>query len=455
MVPISSSSPFFTLTPILSPLLFSGFSSRKPRPRISHSTLHSILSLWMEKSPLACPPQSKNAQVRNHLHPQVSMLPVGLVVVLEDKLLGMFCSGYELHAGQAAIVSLGQRLKDTEVFLSRRPCSECSKLLLNAGVKRLVFWPGELEVSQSKVNWTKYKIERKKKRKSKNDCLFDQESEIEMNAFAVSRMSSSLITAWDKDVKEREQEECKQLCKDFIPSTKIHRHTLQICQLPHACDAKSFTRLRRDMRQTLKYLAAVVAQVPISKSFGFRPFSAETKLSNEENKLYRHCLVSALLLTGRSEDPKTGVGSVIWTMKDGPDLPRMELLATGYNGFIRGASTLDFPRLDYRNDQALRKYKYIIHSEQNALINRCVFHPCEMVLFVTKCPCDDCMPLIRHAGISKIVTVEPPKEPHPDQELSYESFIKADDIARYTVRGETSEVLNKIRYKSIMTKFLQ
>uniref|UniRef100_UPI00358EA92C cytidine and dCMP deaminase domain-containing protein 1 isoform X1 n=2 Tax=Myxine glutinosa TaxID=7769 RepID=UPI00358EA92C len=439
------------------------FSLRKPRPRISHSTLHSILSLWMEKSPLARSPQCKNAEV--------SILPVGLVVVLEDKLLGMFCSGYELHAGQAAIVSLGQRLKDSEVFISRRPCSQCSKLLLNAGVKRLVFWPGELEVSPSKVNWTKNKSkkqkqnknekqEQKTKTRTKNKSIEQAESEVEMNAYAVSRMSSSLITACveppsvpglvtsarkapppfplsgDEDFKEREQDECKQLCRDFIPSTKIHRHMLQLCQLPHVCDTTNFRRLRRDMRQTLKYLAAVAAQVPISKKFGFRPFSTGTELSNEEKTLYRHCLVSALLLTGRSEDPKTGVGSVIWTMKDGTgkDLPRMELLATGYNGFVRGASKLDFPRSDYQDNQALRKYKYIIHSEQNALINR--FRDPrkdeKMVLFVTKCPCDECMPLIRHAGISKIVTVENPKELLPNRELDYTSFREANDIARYT-----------------------
>uniref|UniRef100_A0AAZ3QAH9 Cytidine and dCMP deaminase domain-containing protein 1 n=1 Tax=Oncorhynchus tshawytscha TaxID=74940 RepID=A0AAZ3QAH9_ONCTS len=61
-----------------------------------------------------------------------------------------------------------------------------------------------------------------------------------------------------------------------------------------------------------------------------------------------------------------------------------------------------------QQDRQRRKYRYIIHAEQNALTFRSeeIREEENTMLFVTKCPCDECVPLIRGAGIKQIYTTD-------------------------------------------------
>lgn len=56
---------------------------------------------------------------------------MGLVVVRDSRVLGLHCSGSELHAGQAAIISHGPDLVNCQLYFSRRPCATCLKMLIN------------------------------------------------------------------------------------------------------------------------------------------------------------------------------------------------------------------------------------------------------------------------------------------------------------------------------------
>lgn len=56
---------------------------------------------------------------------------MGLVVVRDGKVLGLHCSGPELHAGQAAIIHHGVGLADCQLYFSRRPCATCLKMIIN------------------------------------------------------------------------------------------------------------------------------------------------------------------------------------------------------------------------------------------------------------------------------------------------------------------------------------
>lgn len=55
----------------------------------------------------------------------------GLVVVHEQRILGLHCSGAELHAGQVAVIRHGPRLKRCDLYFSRKPCSTCLKMIIN------------------------------------------------------------------------------------------------------------------------------------------------------------------------------------------------------------------------------------------------------------------------------------------------------------------------------------
>ena len=56
------------------------------------------------------------------------------------------------HAEQNAIIqaaTLGQSIEDSTIYVTNQPCSICAKMIINAGIKRIVVsegYPDELAV---------------------------------------------------------------------------------------------------------------------------------------------------------------------------------------------------------------------------------------------------------------------------------------------------------------------
>lgn len=95
----------------------------------------------------------------------------------------------------------------------------------------------------------------------------------------------------------------------------------------------------------------------------------------------------------RSHDAETQVGSVLVNNKTGA------IIATGFNGFVRGADDSILPNT--RPD----KYQYIVHSEQNLIAN-CARHGISMedtTLVCTLTPCAACMRMLWQCGITHVV----------------------------------------------------
>lgn len=116
-------------------------------------------------------------------------------------------------------------------------------------------------------------------------------------------------------------------------------------------------------------------------------------------------MVQAQLLSFRTEDPKVGVGTVIWA-RDEPT-GRLLFVGCGFNAYLSGSQFNEYPRMDDKQeDRQRRKYRYIVHAEQNALTFRTreIKRSEPTLLFVTKCPCDECVPLIAAAGVSHVFT---------------------------------------------------
>lgn len=95
----------------------------------------------------------------------------------------------------------------------------------------------------------------------------------------------------------------------------------------------------------------------------------------------------------RSHDSETKVGSVLVKSDTGA------IIATGCNGFVRGASDVLLPST--RPD----KYDYIVHSEMNLIAN-CARHGistenCFVVCTLT--PCKICMRLLWQCGINRVI----------------------------------------------------
>lgn len=98
----------------------------------------------------------------------------------------------------------------------------------------------------------------------------------------------------------------------------------------------------------------------------------------------------------RSHDTETKVGTLLVNNSTGA------IVATGYNGFVRGAPDLVLPNT--RPD----KYEYMLHGEMNLLTN-CARHGISMAdcfLVSTLSPCKLCMRLMVNSGVSKVITKE-------------------------------------------------
>jgi len=99
-----------------------------------------------------------------------------------------------------------------------------------------------------------------------------------------------------------------------------------------------------------------------------------------------------------SKDPSTKCGCVITS----PDRKKTSL---GYNGFPTGID--DNPYL--LNDRE-EKYKRIIHSEMNAILNaQFNLEGCTLYNYPFL-PCNRCAPYIIQAGINKVITQRCPDE---------------------------------------------
>lgn len=98
----------------------------------------------------------------------------------------------------------------------------------------------------------------------------------------------------------------------------------------------------------------------------------------------------------RSHDAETKVGAILINNTSGA------IIATGYNGFVRGAPDEVLPNT--RPD----KYEYIVHAEQNLICNSArhgiSMNNCSLVC--TLSPCKLCMRMLLNCGITKVIAKE-------------------------------------------------
>uniref|UniRef100_A0A3Q3DAM2 Cytidine and dCMP deaminase domain-containing protein 1 n=1 Tax=Hippocampus comes TaxID=109280 RepID=A0A3Q3DAM2_HIPCM len=410
-------------------------------PRFSKINLFSLLSLWLELFPQERPEDNNNPVGVNIIR------SVGLVVVRESKVVGLHYSGHELHAGQAAIIQHAARLADCQLYFSRRPCATCLKMIINAGVSQISFWPGDPEVSMlrsgphapagqisEEATLDAVATEKLKSNSRSHICLLLQPLATGMVQFVgeTSRECDFMATLTDDDPGLNTEEVFYFSKRFLIEDCHQHREILNQMHLENFCVEPYFSNLRHNMRQVVKVLAAVVAGVP-QQHCGFHRSASPPHHEGVSQEVARHCIIQARLLAYRTEDPKVGVGAVVWAGLNG--LGRLSLVGCGYNAYPAGSQYAEYPLMDDKQeDRKRRKYRYIIHAEQNALTFRTRdINPEEAaMLFVTKCPCDECIPLIRSAGITHIYTTDHDRDRNKG-DISYLRFSNLKGIQKFIV----------------------
>uniref|UniRef100_UPI0037E7254B cytidine and dCMP deaminase domain-containing protein 1 n=1 Tax=Semicossyphus pulcher TaxID=241346 RepID=UPI0037E7254B len=434
-------------------------------PRLSKVNLFTLLSLWMELFPQEEPDEEDHSQTRG----------LGLVVVRDSKVVGLHCSGPELHAGQAAIIQHGPRLADCQLYFSRRPCATCLKMIINAGVSQISFWPGDPEISMLRPTSTNHSnsnshnppgcisedaaldavaTEKLKSNSRPHLCVLLQPLAPGLSQFIheTSRECDFMERVSDEEpglnTEELFNRERRRHLKDFsrhflVETSQQHREILTQMGLENFCVEPYFSNLRHNMIELVEVLAAVAAGMP-TQHYGFyreqhapsEPSQEPTRHEGLSQEVARHCIVQASLLAFRTEDHKVGVGAVIWAKRQsvGSDgTGRLCLVGCGYNAYPAGSKYAEYPLMDNKQeDRQRRKYRFIIHAEQNALTFRTrEIKPGEpTIMFVTKYPCDECVPLIRGAGITHIYTTDQDRD-KDKVDISYLRFSSLKNVSKF------------------------
>ncbi|KAK7893316.1 hypothetical protein WMY93_022468 [Mugilogobius chulae] len=344
-----------------------------PPAREKKGSWSGIKPSWMEESELknrAGPCRAETARTEAFRRTAEDKInTVGLVVVKDSKVVGLHSSGSELHAGPSAILEHGSKLSQSSLYFSRRPCATCLKMIIN-GTKNtpICFWPGDPEIST-----------------------------------LTPPPSSENSTSHDASVLLISEE----AALDAVASDKL-KSTVALTSASHpVSDASLRSQFDPDHDPVCPDVAV-------------------------------HCMVQARLLSYRTEDPKVGVGAVIWAKRQESGcvpalMGGLYLVGCGFNAYPSGSHFNEFPQMDDKQeDRQRRKYRYIIHAEQNALTFRTheIRRSDASLLFVTKCPCDECVPLIRAAGVSHIYTSDL-DQGRDKGDISYRRFQHLQGVHKY------------------------
>ncbi|XP_063068211.1 cytidine and dCMP deaminase domain-containing protein 1 isoform X2 [Engraulis encrasicolus] len=452
-------------------------------PRLSKVNLYTLLSLWMELFPQKCK-ESRN-ETENELTRRT-----GLVVVQGRRVLGLHCSGPELHAGQVAVIRHGHRLAGCDLYFSRKPCSTCLKMIINAGVSRISYWPGDPEISlllprtssssssrASSLLEAELDAAAAEKLKSSSrphmgvllqplSCHMQQFVEEESSscdfqekmasdggagagagggggrARSSSRPSDAAPPLDVRELFRRQQWRNRdEFSRAFLDVDEAnHRELLTKMGLVTFCTEPYFSNLRQHMTDLVRLLSSVASSVPFLEDGGYgfyqKDGSGVLHPPDIAQDVLRHCIIQAQLLAFRTEDPKVGVGAVIWAegqLSSCDGTGNLHLVGCGYNAYPVGSEYGEYPQMGTKQkDRQSRKYRYIIHAEQNALTFRSVEIKDreKTMMFVTKCPCDECVPLIRGAGIQQVYTTDLDSGKNKN-DISYLKFDGLQGVQKY------------------------
>ena len=355
-----------------------------------------ILTLWMERFPAG--EQSEDPLYKK----------VGAVLVLpNDIIYTVDCSRDGVHAVARLIMAQPNIPEGCKVFVSRKPCSLCTKLLLQAKVERVFYLPIEPEYFPMKEL-----SEEEAKRSGK--CYESERSCVD-NLFKVSPIGQTIFVP---DVPKAVVEgvpkklESPEATRGYMKGVlkKMYWDPLSAFKAKKDLPWPSLDEtMEKEVEDQFKNMMEWMATFCVAQEKGYS-FVLEGQREPEDESFdptrqkqreqANHLMTLAKILAMRTDDPTTGVGAVIVNEK-------MEIVGLGWNGFPKKARYGEFARASHKDESVQdKKYPYIIHAEQNALMMRNTKNVEGGTLFVTKTPCDECTPLLEMQEITTVVLGE-------------------------------------------------
>jgi dCMP deaminase len=366
----------------------------KSYSRVSKEDLYMIIALWMEDF-VDDPPEGYNK--------------VGAVLVLpNDVIFAADCSRDGVHAVARLLMKHYDKAKGCKMFMSRKPCPICAKLLVQSKVQRVLFLPFEPEYYPSNDNDSMMK---------QVDSLFTA-SAIAQTRFVLQvdetvLKDAQLKTPSPSKIKTRMINEEK---KSLVDKYGFEKNLAWKKSIVEKLPWPSFdSDIDGHVQTRFSYAMEWIARVQVLSGSGlnykfklakqqkyaddadieFEPVPDDSK--DPKLKHARKFIAIARFLSERTDDPKAGVGAVIVS-------PKSEILAFGWNGFPLKALYGEFPRGSSSDETPDKKGPYVIHAEQNALLMRNQKNIEGSTLFVAgRPPCNECAPLIEMQGVKTVV----------------------------------------------------
>ena len=371
--------------------------------RISKEDLYVLLALFMEDFPLETEEGEPAEQGEDKKYRKVG----AALVLPNDKIFAIDCTRNGVHGVARLLMEHQDVVKDCKIFVSRKPCSFCTKLLVQSKVKEIFYLPIEPEYHQDGQE-TKQKKKAFKDEKLRVDELF-RVSAISQKVFVPGAGLKEVKNTEYEIPLEKQQSTKKRLMKNYWKGEWL-KNVRDNLPWP-SFDCKMKAAINADFRNIMDW-AAKIALVPGStkKECKFQrvPGGGETTDQVEfnpegnvtDNKQAAAFITLARFLAEQTDDPKRGVGAVIIQ----GNRKNRKVVGLGWNGFPSKAVYGQFPRAS-DDDKRIqdKKYPYIIHAEQNALLMRNTKSITDGILFVTKTPCSECTPLLEMQGIKTVV----------------------------------------------------
>ena len=392
-------------------------------PRVTKEELFMILAFWMGESPLSKPLAKEK-------------LNVGAVLVKPDnKIFALDCSRNGIHGVTRLLTKFPRDAQGSAIYSSRKPCSLCTKLLVQCKVAKLFYLPISPEKNDEK-DITKvdhlFKVSEVAQRVFIPNCKFKD-----------SILNKSIYSPMKEPEKEElVEQQVKRWRGDYWDDSWLI--TLKTGLPWLAFDEKMEKQVSSDMKSMFEWISNAAITDP-AHSVEFKKFKDEVKQGQSEEdwqKLALHSTRLAKILSYKTDDPKRGVGAVI--MMDNENI-----VAIGWNGFPSKALYGDFPRASESDGVPDHdKYPYVIHAEQNALLtrNKDDIRSESTTLFVTKTPCNECVPLLYEAGIKKVVLPAAEKDTSSKSEKDTSSKSENDTSSKSEKDTSSKDSKSKLNY---------
>ncbi|XP_055374878.1 deoxycytidylate deaminase-like [Condylostylus longicornis] len=131
-------------------------------------------------------------------------------------------------------------------------------------------------------------------------------------------------------------------------------------------------------------------------------------------------MLTAILAAQRSKDPKTQVGACIVDNEN-------RIVGIGYN-----SSTKDFCDEDLPWDKP-EKHLYVVHAEENAILNKNIANINGAKIYVTLFPCNKCAQLIKQSGIKEVIFCCD-KDNEKDYNIASKKILEGIALTKYVLK---------------------